>query len=75
MKDSQGRPLQRPPASRSGITTGLHYEEMNTAQKWGLTPTGWYDEARWSRAAMMALERVRKRVAYWDWEWTKPREE
>jgi len=38
---------------------------METAKDWSLTPKDWFEEPRWSRAAMVAQRRVRNRIDFW----------
>jgi len=50
---------------------GSHFEyssvfgEMLTARTWGLTPSQWYAEPRWSRATMVETDRKENAMKYW----------
>ncbi|HNT77555.1 MAG TPA: hypothetical protein PKH77_21275 [Anaerolineae bacterium] len=46
---------------------------MGAARAWGLSPSAWYAEPRWARAAMVAHNRLRARLDYWPGEWRQGR--
>ena len=59
----QMKGLLKPPGS--GITAGTsHYEEMQVAKAWGLSPAAWYARAPDERAWMMAYERIQAQMEY-----------
>ena len=59
----RGQPLPKPPGSNIGYH--IQYEELKVARHWALTPTQWYQEPRWSRAAMVAYTRTANAIEYW----------
>jgi hypothetical protein len=50
---------------QSSITANIYFAEMEAARDWGLSPSDWYKEPLWSRAAMVATQRQRRRIDYW----------
>lgn len=59
----KGYQLPEPPGSNIGYHA--QYEELKVARHWGLTPTQWHQEPRWSRAAMIAYNRTANAIEYW----------
>lgn len=51
-----GTPLDPEEWLESGIVVEASdiYHDLDTAKQWGLTPSQWYGEPHWSRAAMRA---------------------
>jgi len=60
-----GRAIPPVPPSPSNIKYNAAFSEAGVAKACGLTPTQWYQEPRWSRAAMVAYADGKARVDYW----------
>jgi len=41
------------------------YAEAKVAKDWGLTPSQWAQEPRWSRATMMAQSETEGDIEFW----------
>jgi hypothetical protein len=58
-----GGPLPDIPGGH--IEYSILYAEAQTAKEWGLTPSMWAMEPRWSRATMMAQVETEAKVRWW----------
>lgn len=43
----------------------MKYLEARTAKEWGIKPTEWVREPRWSRATMVAQGEVEAKISFW----------
>lgn len=68
---ADGQPLPQIPANDElpAIRASPLFEETRAADKRGIGYAAWFARPRWERAAMVARDRLQRRLDYWLTKW------